>query len=46
MDVEFCIAAVEEALARFGAPGIFNTDQGSQFSHPDSVRRADSNAPK
>jgi putative transposase len=34
MDVEFCIAAVEEALARFGAPGIFNTDQGSQFTSP------------
>ena len=34
MDVEFCIAAVEDALARFGAPGIFNTDQGSQFTSP------------
>ena len=34
MDVEFCIAAVEEALARFGAPSIFNTDQGSQFTSP------------
>ncbi|MDB5380425.1 MAG: transporter, partial [Rhodospirillales bacterium] len=28
MDVEFCISAVEEALARFGQPEIFNTDQG------------------
>jgi len=34
MDVEFCLAAVEEALARFGAPEIFNTDQGSQFTSP------------
>jgi putative transposase len=34
MDVEFCVAAVEEALARFGAPEIFNTDQGSQFTSP------------
>lgn len=34
MDVEFCIAALEEALARFGRPDIFNTDQGSQFTSP------------
>jgi putative transposase len=32
MDVSFCVAALEEALARFGAPAIFNTDQGSQFT--------------
>lgn len=25
MDVEFCIEALEEAMARFGKPGIFNT---------------------
>jgi putative transposase len=34
MDAEFCIAAVEEALARYGPPEIFNTDQGSQFTSP------------
>ena len=34
MDVEFCIEALEEALARFGKPEIFNTDQGSQFTSP------------
>jgi putative transposase len=34
MDVEFCVAAVEEALARYGTPEIFNTDQGSQFTSP------------
>ena len=28
----FCIAALEEALARHGRPEIFNTDQGSQFT--------------
>jgi putative transposase len=33
-DVEFCIAALEEALARFGRPVIFNSDQGSQFTSP------------
>lgn len=32
MDVAFCVAALEEALARFGTPEIFNTDQGSQFT--------------
>ena len=32
MDVVFCLAALEEALARFGKPEIFNTDQGSQFT--------------
>ena len=34
MDVDFCIAALEEALARFGPPEIFNSDQGSQFTSP------------
>jgi putative transposase len=32
MDVSFCVSALEEALARFGKPEIFNTDQGSQFT--------------
>jgi putative transposase len=32
MDTGFCVAALEEALARFGRPEIFNTDQGSQFT--------------
>jgi putative transposase len=32
MDVSFCLTALEEALARFGRPEIFNTDQGSQFT--------------
>jgi putative transposase len=32
MDVDFCLEAVEEALARHGCPEIFNTDQGSQFT--------------
>src|SRR3954452_1490048 len=34
MDAEFCVAALEEALARFGRPEVFNTDQGSQFPSP------------
>jgi putative transposase len=32
MDTEFCVAALEEAIARHGRPDIFNTDQGSQFT--------------
>src|SRR3954470_4122935 len=35
MDGGFCLAALEEALARFGKPEIFNTDQGSQFTSGD-----------
>ncbi|WP_408874045.1 IS3 family transposase [Gluconobacter roseus] len=34
MDVEFCIEALQDALMRYGAPDIFNTDQGSQFTTP------------
>jgi len=34
MEVEFCLEVVEEAMARFGRPEIFNTDQGSQFTSP------------
>jgi putative transposase len=32
LDTSFCVDALEEALARFGRPEIFNTDQGSQFT--------------
>jgi len=32
LDSSFCIAAVEEAIARYGRPEIFNTDQGAQFT--------------
>jgi putative transposase len=35
LEVEFCLAAVEEALASYGRPEIFNTDQGSQFTDDD-----------
>jgi len=32
MDAAFCVEALNEALARYGKPDIFNTDQGSQFT--------------
>ena len=38
MEVEFCIEALEEALAKHGRPEIFNTDQGSQFTSPDFTK--------
>ena len=34
MEASFCVAALEEALAKHGKPEIFNTDQGSQFTCP------------
>ena len=32
MDARFCVEALETALATYGRPDIFNTDQGSQFT--------------
>ena len=37
MNVDFCIEAVEEAIAHYGTPETFNTDQGSQFTSADFV---------
>ena len=35
MDTSFCLEALEEAIAKYGQPEIFNTDQGSQFTSDD-----------
>jgi putative transposase len=35
---DFCVAALEEALHRFGTPEIFNTDQGAQFTSGDFLK--------
>ncbi len=32
LDASFCTEALEEAIVKYGAPEIFNTDQGSQFT--------------
>ena len=32
MDAAFCVEAMEEAIVRYGAPQVFNTDQGAQFT--------------
>ena len=37
LDASFCTEALEEALAKYGTPEIFNTDQGSQFTSDDFI---------
>ena len=32
MEADFCVAVLEDAIARYGKPELFNTDQGSQFT--------------
>jgi putative transposase len=32
LDADFCVSALQEAIARYGCPEIFNTDQGNQFT--------------
>lgn len=32
LEAHFCVEALEEAIAKYGKPEIFNTDQGSQFT--------------
>ncbi len=38
LSADFCVEAIEEALARNGKPEIFNTDQGSQFTSADFIK--------
>ena len=38
LEADFCIEAVQEALARHGTPEIFNTDQGSQFTSAEFIK--------
>jgi putative transposase len=39
LTTDFCLAALEEALARYGTPEIFNTDQGAQYTSKDWLDR-------
>ena len=41
MDAAFCVEALDEAIARYGRPEIFNTDQGSQFTSVAFTNRLD-----
>ena len=43
LDAEFCIAALEEAIALYGIPAIFNTDQGCQFTSDAFIAVLESN---
>ena len=38
LEVDICIEAVEEALARHGMPEIFKSDQGSHFTSTDFIK--------
>ncbi|MTE25177.1 DDE-type integrase/transposase/recombinase, partial [Microbacterium sp. ZXX196] len=38
LSADFCIEALEEALARHGRPEIFNSDQGSQFTSAEFIK--------
>src|SRR5665213_3390012 len=38
MTADFCVEALEEAIANYGTPEIFNTDQGSQFTSADFTK--------
>jgi len=38
LSTDFCVDALEEAIAQYGTPEIFNTDQGSQFTSEDFTR--------
>ena len=38
LEADFCIEAVQEALAWHGPPAIFNTDQASQFTSMEFIK--------
>jgi len=38
LDVGFCMDCLADALNQYGAPEIFNTDQGSQFTSTFGLR--------
>ena len=43
LEADFCVEALNEAMAKYGAPEIMNTDQGSQFTSfawTDRLRRS------
>ena len=40
LTTDFCVEALGEALARYGRPGIFNSDQGSQPGVNQSSQRS------
>lgn len=43
LESEFCVSALEEAIAKYGKPKIFNTDQGVQFTSEKFIKVLSSN---
>ena len=43
MEADFCVEALQEAVARYGVPEIMNTDQGSQFTGAEFIDELKSN---
>lgn len=43
MDTSFCLEALDEAIARYGVPEIFNSDQGCQFTSEAFTQRLKDN---
>jgi len=43
LDAEFCVSCLERAIARYGAPEIFNSDQGSQFTSEEFIKILEKN---
>jgi putative transposase len=41
MASDFCVEALTEAMDTYGRSGIFNTDQGVQFTSADFLARLD-----
>ena len=37
LEADFCIEALREAIAKYGAPDVFNTDQGTQFTSQEFI---------
>jgi len=44
LTTDFCVEALEEAIATYGRPEIFNTDQGSQFTSANFTKVLTDNA--
>ena len=43
MEADFCVAALKEAMDRYGTPEIFNTDQGVQFTAAAFIAQLEAN---
>jgi putative transposase len=44
LEADFCVEALSEAIENYGTPEIFNTDQGSQFTSEDFIKKLKDNA--